>query len=246
MDSRKSMQKKGMTGAGRIAISFLALFFVLILCTVSLAGVKAGMVTHLSGPLFAKKADGTTMILSINSVVEQGDLLVTEKGTYARIKFTDNGELTMRPNTRFKISQYNFDSGAPKMDVMVINLIKGGMRSMTGMIGKRGDQDSYKMMTNGAIIGIRGTTYEGRICEGNCGLIPDGFYLLVLEGIINVRNSAGSKNINAGQYAYVKNEVSEPQILPGNPGLDFTLPPSFRDVSKDVGINDLNGGCVVR
>ena len=98
------MTPKRTTRARSIVISFLALSFVLIFYAVSFAGVKAGTVTHLSGPLFAKKADKTTKALSINSVVETGDILVTEKRTYARIKFTDEGEMVLRPGTQFRIS----------------------------------------------------------------------------------------------------------------------------------------------
>ena len=204
------------------------------------------MVTHLSGPLLAKKADGTTRVLSTNSAVEQGDTLVTEKKTYARIKFTDNSEISMRPGTQLKVSEYNFDQAKPKEDKVVFNLIRGGMRSITGMIGKRGDQDSYKLITETAVAGVRGTTYECKICEGNCGSIPNGLYLFVLQGMINVSNNAGSQNLSAGQYVYVQSGTSIPKILPGNPGIDFTLPTSIADSPKGGEAKKTDPGCVVR
>ena len=165
------------TTSRSIAISLLLLSLLLIFSSVSFAETEVGRVTNLSGPLFAKKADGTTRVLSVNAAVEQGDTLVTEKKTYARIKFTDNSEISMRPGTQLKVSEYNFDQAKPKEDKVVFNLIKGGMRSVTGMIGKRGDQDSYKLMTDTAVAGVRGTTYECKICEGNCGSLPNGFRL---------------------------------------------------------------------
>ena len=229
-----------------IAISSILLSLLLIFSSVSFAETQVGRVTHLSGPLFAKKADGTTRVLSINSAVEQGDTLVTEKKTYARIKFTDNSEMNMRPGTQLKVSQYNFDQAKPKEDKAFFNLIKGGMRSITGMIGKRGDQDSYKLITDTAVAGVRGTTYECKICEGNCGSIPNGLYLFVLEGIISVSNNAGSQNVSAGQYVYVQTMASIPTILPGNPGIDFTLPASIGDAPKEDGAKKGDPGCVVR
>ena len=213
--------------------------------TVSFAEIQVGRVTHLSGPLFAKKADGTTRVLSINSSVEQGDTLITQRKTYARIKFTDNGEMTLRPNTQFKISKYNFDQGAPKKDLATFNLIKGGLRSVTGMIGKRGDQDSYRLMTKTAVAGVRGTTYECKICEGNCGSLPDGLYFFIAAGSISVSNSGGAQTFSAGQYAYVANATSMPIILPKNPGIDFTLPASVGNTSKESG-GSKDSGCVVR
>jgi hypothetical protein len=217
------MMPRRTTRPKSIVISVLALSFALMICAAAFAADKAGTVTHLSGPLFAKKADGSTRALSINSVVEQGDTLITEKRTYARIKFTDEGEMVLRPGTQFKVSSYQFDHAAPEKDKAVFNLVKGGIRSITGRIGKRGDQGSYRMETPTAVAGVRGTTYECRICAGNCGAIPDGLYLFVLEGMINVSNTAGSQDVKAGQYVYVSSAVSIPKILPEKPVIDFSL-----------------------
>ncbi|MBU2027854.1 MAG: FecR domain-containing protein [Proteobacteria bacterium] len=229
-----------------IAISLILLSLLLIFSSVSFAETEVGRVTHLSGPLFAKKADGTTRALSIKSAVELGDTLVTEKKTYARIKFTDNSEINMRPGTQLKVSEYSFDQAKPKEDKVAMNLVKGGMRAITGMIGKRGDQDSYKLITETAVAGIRGTTYEVKICEGNCGSIPNGLYLFVLEGIINVSNKVGSQDVSAGQYVYVQTMTSIPTILPGNPGIDFTLPTSIADSPEGGEAKKADPGCIVR
>jgi hypothetical protein len=236
------------TTSKSIVISLLLLSFLLIFSSVSFAETEVGKVTHLSGPLLAKKADGTTRVLSINSAVEQGDTLVTEKKTYARIKFTDNSEINMRPGTQIKIAEYKFDQAKPTEDKAVYNLAKGGMRALTGLIGKRGDQDSYKLMTETAVAGVRGTTYEVKICDGNCGSAPNGLYLFVLEGIINVSNAAGSQNVTAGQYVYVQTATAMPTIIPGNPGIDFTLPASIADAPKpgEGEAKASDPGCIVR
>jgi hypothetical protein len=244
--NKKPMTRKRTTSR-IIAISLLLLSLLLIFSSVSFAETEIGKVTHLSGPLFAKKADGTTRVLSINSAVEQGDTLVTEKKTYARIKFTDNSEINMRPGTQIKVSEYSFDQAKPKEDKIAMNLVKGGMRAVTGMIGKRGDQDSYKLLTETAVAGVRGTTYECKICDGNCGSIPNGLYLFVLDGIVNVKNNAGSQNVTAGQFVYVQTMGSIPKILPGNPGIDFTLPVSIADKPQGGGeTKKTDPGCVVR
>ncbi len=242
------MKRKRTTTPKSIAISLLLLAFLLVFSSASFAAeAEVGKVTHLSGPLFAKKADATTRILSINSAVEQGDTLITEKKTFARVKFTDNSEMNLRPGTQLKVSQYNFDQTKPTEDKAVYNMVKGGIRAVTGMIGKRGDQDSYKLMTETAVAGVRGTTYECKICAGNCGSIPNGLYLFVLQGVVNVSNSAGAQSLSAGQYVYVQSGTSVPTILPGNPGIDFTLPAAVADTPKSGGETKKNDpGCIVR
>ena len=161
------------------AINLLAISLILIFSTLCSAGVQVGKVLQLNGPLFAKKADATIKVLSVNSQVEEGDTLITEDKTYARVRFSDDSEIILRPNTRFRISEYYFDKASPKGDKSFFDLLKGGIRAVTGMIGKRSSLGSYKMTTVTAVIGVRGTSYEARICEGNCGSLSDGLYLFV-------------------------------------------------------------------
>lgn len=216
------------------ATSLLALLLGLALCTSALAEM-AGTVTHLSGPLLAKKADGTSKILSQKSVVESGDLLVSEKDTYARVKFTDNSEITLKPNTQIRIDAFLFDQAKPEADSAVFNLIKGGLRALTGLVGKRGNQDSYKLKAPSATIGIRGTDYNASWCQADCGTLPTGLYVQVTDGQVVVSNSAGSQNYGAGQFGYVKDPITPPVVLPKDPGIKFTPPPSFNAPAPQPG-----------
>jgi hypothetical protein len=118
----------------------------------------AGTVANLSGPLLARKADGTVKILSLKSTVEQGDTLVSEKDTYARIKFIDDSEITLRPNSQIKIDSFVFEEAAPEKDSAVFSLVKGGLRAVTGALGKR-SKEKVGVSTPTATIGIRGTTF---------------------------------------------------------------------------------------
>ncbi len=233
-----------------IVISLLLLALSLGMAASAFAGEVVGTVTHLSGPLFAKKVDGTTKVLSQKSSVEQGDTLVSEKRTYARVKFTDNSEVTLRPNSQLKIENYSYDQAKPKEDSAVFSLAKGGLRAITGAVGKRGDPDSYKMKAPSATIGIRGTTYECKICSGNCPGLANGLYFFVAEGAIKVSNPAGMQHLDAGQYAYVKDPGTKPVILPGNPGQNFALPPAVvpdSGTQKHSGSGDSNKvDCAVR
>lgn len=125
---------------------------------VALAAQVAGTVINLSGPLLAQRPDGSVKVLSQKSEVEEGDTLISEKQTYARIKFIDNSEVTLRPNTQFKITNFAFDESRPQQDNAVFSLIKGGLRSITGLLGKR-NKERYGLNTPTATIGIRGTTF---------------------------------------------------------------------------------------
>ena len=147
--------------------SLLQAVMLLVLCGVvgaSWAAQVAGTITQLSGPLLAKKVDGAVRILSLRSEVESGDTLVTEKNTYALVKFIDNSEITLKPGTTFKVENFAFDAAKPDGDQASFSLVKGGLRSVTGLLGKR-NKEKFSMKTPGATIGIRGTTFIAEMEE---------------------------------------------------------------------------------
>ena len=157
-----------------------------------------GEVTHLSGLLSVKRANGTGKVLSVKSGIEEGDLLSTEKETYARVKFQDGGEIVLRPGTQMKIDAYSFNELKPQSDNVVFNLLKGGLRAVTGLIGKR-NRDNVSFRAPTATIGIRGTHFGMVFCNNDCANIPttsgvppaNGLHLDVAVGAVAVINPAG-------------------------------------------------------
>ena len=145
---------------GRTAGVFRSLLCAALLLTGGAASAAqvVGVVAHLSGPLLDRKADGSVKVLGLKSEVENGDTLVSEKNTYAQIRFVDNHEITLQPGTTFRIENFNYDAGKPEADSAAFNLVKGGLRSITGLLGKR-NKERFSLKTPSATIGIRGTTF---------------------------------------------------------------------------------------
>lgn len=196
----------------------------------------AATVTHLSGTVSALKANGSTLILSQKSTVEAGDVLTTEKESYAMLRFTDGGEVTMRPLSRLKMETYDFKEDQPEKDSFVFSLLKGGLRTVTGLVGHRGNRDAYQLKTATATIGIRGTNYEAHMCQGDCGgSLQDGLYLQVHDGAINAANDGGTLDYTAGQFGFVQNARMPPIILPQNPGLPTFTATTGASQSEDGG-----------
>lgn len=193
-----------------------------------------GQVTHLSGTLIAKRADGTTKLLSVKSEIQEGDTLSTQQETFARIKFSDNGEVVLRPGTQLKVAAYSFNQAKPEADNVFLDMLKGGMRAVTGLVGKR-NHDAVSYGTATATIGIRGTHFGALFCQNDCGGVPtvsgkppeNGLHLDVAAGAIIVKNTAGSQVINAGQFGFVQNANSLPVIVPPSQGIQVTMPTSI-------------------
>ena len=134
------------------------------LVLVSAPVLANGTVQQLSGTISVQKSDGSTRVLSRQSQVAPGDTLNTERDSYAQVKFADGAVMTLKPNTRIKIDNFVFDEKQPEKDASTMSLLKGGLRMITGLVGKRGNQDALRLGTATATIGIRGTTFTVDDC----------------------------------------------------------------------------------
>lgn len=211
------------------------------------AALPAGVVSHLSGPLFAQGGNGAMRTLAVDSVVEEGDTLVTEKNTYARLKLKDGAEIVLKPASQLKIQRYLYDEKRPEADAAALNLVKGGLRTLTGWIGKRGDRGAYKLEAGTATIGIRGTVFTAELCQSDCEARPDGLYVEVSEGAVSVGNAAGLAVVVAGQNSYVADRQTPPVPVPANqPPAPFTPPPAVGQPGSGAAAEAAGGSCIVR
>jgi hypothetical protein len=221
-----------------IATSACLLLASLFLWAAAQAAAPVGTVTHLSGTLLARKADGTAKVLGQGSAVGEGDTLLSEPDSHARIRFTDGSDLTLKPDSRLRID-------APAS----FTLVKGGLRG-SGRFTL--DTPAGKLEVRGGIIAehVPGTPepaaygpirlaamgaatksdapllFAQAIPGGTTSRAP-GLYVQVLDGIINLSNQGGSQNFSAGQFGFTPNFRQPPVVLPANPGMQFTPPPTF-------------------
>lgn len=190
---------------------------------------STGTVTQLSGTLSVRKADGSVRILSQRSTIESGDTINTERESFAQIRFSDGGQVTLKPNTSVKIEAFRFAEEKPQEDSFLYRLVKGGLRAVTGIVGKR-SRDKYELGTATATIGIRGTTLSADDCvnsrDRECGRLEPGVYVGVADGEVVVRNGQGELGLSAGQFGLIAPN-QRPLFLSTDPGLQFTPPATF-------------------
>ena len=152
--------REGKMGATQLRAVALGLA----LCASGAAIAADGTVQQLSGTISVQKPDGAVRTVTRQSEVNKGDILNTERDSYVQVKFADGGVVTLKPNTRLKVDDFLFDEKQPAKDTSTLSLLKGGLRMITGLIGKRGNADAFKANTVTATIGIRGTTFTVDDC----------------------------------------------------------------------------------
>ncbi len=168
----------------------------------TLYAASAGRVEFATPGVNAVGTDGKARPLTKGAEIQQGETVDTGAGR-AQVRFTDGGYVSLQPQTQFRLDTYGYDKDDPKKNSIVMNLLKGGLRSITGLIGKT-NREGYKLQTATATVGIRGTEFS---ITG----FPDGSILFhVADGAIDVTNRSGSSTLNGGQSATVRNADSTP------------------------------------
>lgn len=150
----------------------------------------AGRVSFVNGSVSATSPDGQSRALRRGDAINGGDRIETRSGRL-QIRFTDGGFVSLQPNTVFGVDQYLYANKAPEETSLFFSLLRGGMRTVTGAIGKVNKQ-SYKVRTPVATIGIRGTGY---LAETN----NERTLVSVGAGLVFVENSFGNATGSAGQ-----------------------------------------------
>jgi hypothetical protein len=123
-----------------------------------------------------------------------------------------------------------------------IEIIKGGMRAVTGLLARR---NAAKMTVAAptATIGIRGTHFGALFCNDDCAGIPtpsgappaNGLHVDVADGRIVVSTPAGSTEYSAGQFGYVRAPSEVPVQVPPEQGTRVPLPRQALDRSVQGG-----------
>ncbi|MFY3385187.1 FecR family protein [Paracidovorax sp. MALMAid1276] len=116
----------------------------------------AGAVQFATGEVQLRR--GTQVSAAVQgAAVESGDVIVTGAAGRAQIRFSDGGLVALYPDSQFTVTRYA-DTGDPAQENFAVNLLRGGMRAVTGLIGKRNPQN-YKVITPTAVVGIRGSAF---------------------------------------------------------------------------------------
>ncbi|WP_431096087.1 FecR family protein [Polaromonas aquatica] len=166
------------------------------------AANSAGVAQFIAGDVNIRRADGGTAPLTKGKDIESGQAIVTGSSGRAQVRFTDGGLVSLQPNTEFKVASY-VDKADPKEDRFLVDLLRGSMRAITGLIGKR-NRDNYKVTTTTATIGIRGSGFTA-------GYNPDGSLSVTTElDAIEVCNAGGCVGLTAGESVRVINNTNPP------------------------------------
>ncbi len=169
----------------------------------------AGKVIWLSGQVMSINPDKVVRPLARGDVVHPGETITTGPDSHAQILMTDQGLLAVRPESSLRLTAYTYQGLNDGSERMVVDLIKGGIRSVTGAIGTA-KKDNQLLRGGSALVGIRGTDHETYLLPG------DGVYDRVTMGGTYLQTAWGRVDVAPGQAGFAALKAA-PSLMPRTP-----------------------------
>jgi len=142
--------------------SLTALMLTCILGAAQAAFAGSGVIGHIQftmGDVLVYAAGGDQAHQAqTNHPLHAGDRLVTGPSSRAMLKMSDQGLISIHPDSSITLRSYRHDPAHPEANDIQLHLDKGSVRSITGQAGQA-NKDSYRLTTPLIAIGIRGTDY---------------------------------------------------------------------------------------
>jgi hypothetical protein len=199
------------------------------------AAADIGRVVLAAGDTTALR-QGQVVPLRYGSAVQDTDSLRTGDASNLQVRFEDDSYVSMRENSELRVQEFRFSGQADGTERAIFNLVKGGMRAITGLIG-RANHENYRMTTPTSTIGIRGTDYASTVClQDECRNrdstpAKPGTYGRVIgqshgTNQIEVSNDAGSRVLGINSNFYVGDRSGRIELLLEPPGFVLSGLPS--------------------
>lgn len=155
----------------------------------------AGHVIWTSGEVSSIQPDKVVRPLAKGDLVHPGDVISTGPDSHVQILMTDQGLVALRPESSLKLTAYVYEGRNDGTERAVVDLIKGGVRSITGAIGAA-KKDNQILRGGNVLVGIRGTDHETFVVPGA------GVYNRVSMGGTYLKTEQGRIDVEAGQVGF--------------------------------------------
>lgn len=194
----------------------LLLAFGLVCCANLALAQSVARVMAVSGSAKAVEPQGNERILQKGAELFAGDKVVTQDDSLVQMRLNDGGYMSVRPNTEMVIDRFVYDEKDSSKSNFLVSLLRGGFRSITGLIG-RTNPNGYQIRSSTATIGIRGTDHEPVVIlntPGSQSLGAPGLYDKVNDGETFIRNNGGVLSLKRGDVGFAPFATdAPPQVL---------------------------------
>lgn len=226
-----------------------------------------GQVEYARGAGFAQSAGQLPRTLGKGLPISQGDRITTADNATAILVLQDGTRMTVRPNSDLLLQDYQYHKSespadpkaTPPSNSMVLQLLRGGLRTLTGLISKN-LPGAARVVTPTATVGIRGTDFDVRLCDKDCAAeatrvqdkarpnaVQASAKVVSVDGGMNAVDGAGQRRVLArGGSVYpgdvVETDAAARAVLAFRDDSRVTLGPQTRFRVDNFVYDDKNAG----
>ncbi|MHB1948145.1 MAG: FecR family protein [Gammaproteobacteria bacterium] len=171
-----------------------------------------GQIVWVKGDVKALGANQAARALQRRSPIFEKDTIVTDKTGTGEVVFTDNSIVSLQEDSQFRIDSYQFGKNVPAGKAKyVASLVKGGFRTITGLIPKE-NASNYQVNTPVSTIAVQGTKYAAVLSGGK-------LYMKQYGGTPCIKNKYGTICLST-DFPYASSAAdSAPQRLTKMPSV---------------------------
>jgi FecR protein len=167
-----------------------------------------GQITQVEGQVdLLKGGNLPAKPVKLQDKLESGDVVRTKSLSKAQITFIDNSIITLSPESRLAVDEYQFTPAQQKRNA-VLNLFYGMAHVVVNQLFKV-DQPDFVIKTQTAVTGVRGTDFGVRIQ-------PNSSTVLNFKGVTQVGNifpEVGELSRRAFKAAYAFGPPGSPNTV---------------------------------
>lgn len=205
------------------------------------ADQQAGEITSTMGEAQIVTAAASSHAAAQGMPLHVGDILQTGAGGHIHIRMIDDALVSLRPNSKLKISSYTYQPGVTATTQIRLDLLHGTVRSVTGKGGELA-KDRFRMNTPVAAIGVRGTDFITQ-ADGERTLVHVAAGAIVLaplsagcqENTLGSCQTAAARVLTAemrDMMLEITRGMAEPRLVPLSDKLKITGPQAAGSLTK--------------
>lgn len=170
---------------------------------------EAAALVFFSGNPVLTAENGTVRPLRKGDSISSGETIDTADGR-VQLRFRDGASMSLQPGTQFRVDKFRYSGNTDRAvsgDGVIMSLLKGSLRTVTGWLGKR-DRVQYRIGTTVATIGIRGTEF-GASLDGS------GLMVTTYVGLVEVCSEVGCVEAAPAETVWVRAKGARPELRSG-------------------------------
>lgn len=216
----------------------------------------AGKVMFVAGTATRQVAQTPPQPVVRDTLVSQGDQLVTASDGYLYVRMADGALLVLRPGSTLRIDQWQYNAERPEQSQIKYTLQQGVSRYVSGK-GSQAAKERFRFNTPMAAIGVRGTDFTvlasidlTQVAVRSGGVVVSPFDVSCSREALGPCEGRFAAELSAAtgpSFLQLRAGEQRPQLIRpnGNPGPDQAAPPLGNEPNARSNTNNLGNATEV-